>query len=272
MAACLAKESSNPLAFAHGYVIFAHKLCSFSCRDKRTRRRNLYLFCSPVRKLQVKCQQDGIASFGHHRSERLKIRNPKAEIRRKAETRNPNPACVDALPLGQSEGCVELRNSDFLRVSGLGFRISGETELVVLTGCASRTGWHLRGTTGVRPSPGAATFASSRAFELSTMPGNSVLAAPGDGRTPTKAGLGGGGTAKMRPQDGKHVFGRVHAVGGADGVVEVGVGVAQATGARGFGDAIEPAQSTAFGSRDLAARAPKVSIVIDTCSTPARLK
>jgi hypothetical protein len=37
---------------------------------------------------------------------------------------------------------------------------------------------------GVRPSPGAATFASSRVFELSTMPGNLELAAPGDGRTP----------------------------------------------------------------------------------------
>ena len=48
----------------------------------------------------------------------------------------------------------------------------------VLSGCG---GAHLCGTTGVRPSPGAATFAWSGVFELFTMLGKSVLLRPGTG-------------------------------------------------------------------------------------------
>ena len=62
-------------------------------------------------------------------------------------------------------------------------------------------------------------------------------------------------------EEGEGVFLFLHPVGGADGGVEGGLGVAQAVGAGGFEGAIEVAQGPAVGGYDLAVGAPKMSIV-----------
>jgi hypothetical protein len=63
---------------------------------------------------------------------------------------------------------------------------------------------HLYGTTGVRPSPGAAGSESPSTLESTKTPLLPDVAAPGDGRTPGQAGFDAGGARKMRPflQDG----------------------------------------------------------------------
>ena len=55
-------------------------------------------------------------------------------------------------------------------------------------------------------------------------------------------------------EEGKGVFLLIHPVGGADGGVEGGLGVAEAVGAGGFEGAIEIAQGPAVGGHDLAAQ------------------
>ena len=57
----------------------------------------------------------------------------------------------------------------------------------------------LAGTTGVRPSPGAASSNPPSRLKSSVTPLVANVAAPGDGRTPAQACLGGAGTFKMRP-------------------------------------------------------------------------
>jgi hypothetical protein len=66
-------------------------------------------------------------------------------------------------------------------------------------------------------------------------------------------------------EEGQVVFGVFHAVGGADGGVEGGLGVAKAVGAGGCEDASEVAQGPAVGGRDLAVAAVRVSIMGGTC-------
>ena len=58
-------------------------------------------------------------------------------------------------------------------------------------------------------------------------------------------------------EKGEQVFRVLHAVGGADGGVEGGVGVAEAIDAGGFEGAIEVAQGLAVCGRDLAAQGPQ---------------
>ena len=55
-------------------------------------------------------------------------------------------------------------------------------------------------------------------------------------------------------EEGQRVFLFVHAVCGADGGVEGGLGVVEAVGAGGFEGAIEVAQGPAVGGHDLAAQ------------------
>ena len=57
----------------------------------------------------------------------------------------------------------------------------------------------------------------------------------------------------------QRIFGVFHAVGGADGGVEGGLGVAEAVGAGGFEGAIEVAQGLVVNGRELAVSSPKVS-------------
>ena len=67
-------------------------------------------------------------------------------------------------------------------------------------------------------------------------------------------GFPGGKVEVQVEQEGHHVFALFHAVGGADGGVEGGLGVAEAVGAGGFEGEIEVAEGPAVGD-------PKVSIV-----------
>src|ERR1017187_1797939 len=64
------------------------------------------------------------------------------------------------------------------------------------------TGAHLAGTTGVRPSPGAATSANSGVSQYANVPDSSVPAAPGDGRTPIQSlvSLPGAGATLNMPE------------------------------------------------------------------------
>ena len=55
-------------------------------------------------------------------------------------------------------------------------------------------------------------------------------------------------------QEGEGIFGGIHTVGGADGEVEGGVGVAEAVGAGGFEGAINFTRGPAIGGYDLAAQ------------------
>jgi hypothetical protein len=82
------------------------------------------------------------------------------------------------------------------------------------------------------------------------------------------------GQLKIQPQqEGVRVFGGAHAVSGADGGGEGGVGVAEPVGAGGFEGVIEFAQGPAVGGRDLAVGAPNVSTVRTlTCSVPGDAK
>ena len=61
-------------------------------------------------------------------------------------------------------------------------------------------------------------------------------------------------TPRTMEDKGERVFGVLHAVGGADGGVEGGMGGAEAVGAGGFEGAIEVAQGPAVGGHDLAAK------------------
>ena len=63
------------------------------------------------------------------------------------------------------------------------------------------------------------------------------------------------GQLQVQPQEeGEEVFRFLHAVGGADGGVEGGMGVAEAVGAGGFESAIEVAQGPTVGLHDLPAQ------------------
>jgi hypothetical protein len=93
---------------------------------------------------------------------------------------------------------------------------------------------------------------------------NTVLGdeAPGVGRRRRKAGRHDGltfglpvGQFQIQPEEeDEGVFGGAHPIGGANGEVESGVGVAEAVGAGDFEAAIEVAQNSTVGGHDLAAQ------------------
>jgi hypothetical protein len=75
------------------------------------------------------------ASCRYHHTRACQIRNPRPETRKKLEIRSPKEGVAQRAGSFRGEQPFGFRVSEFLQASGLGFRIFGQTELVVLTGC-----------------------------------------------------------------------------------------------------------------------------------------